>query len=254
MGRFKRNGIRVLVPQNYPPYDWDIARRSHMELRLKDAGTCKSLYSGCCRSSVPSNLIALVAYPVVVRFHHARRPCGWSYDRWGIGLICARSVARPLAPPYLRPTSFPCWVGHVGGPVPLVRGGPELVPSGGSGTLNGAGADSTEQELGNLNVARADPTEQELGNWDVARADPTEQELGNWDVARADPTEQELGNWDVARADPTEQELGNWDVARADPTEQELGNWNVARADPTEQELGNWNVAGADPSEQELGN
>ncbi|RRT61514.1 hypothetical protein B296_00012817 [Ensete ventricosum] len=117
MGRFKRNGIRFLVPQNYPPYDWDIARRSHMELRLKDAVTCNSLYSGCCRSSVPSNLIALVAYPVVVRFHHARRPCGRSYDRWGIGLTCARSVARPLAPPYLRPTSFPCWVDHVGGPV-----------------------------------------------------------------------------------------------------------------------------------------
>ncbi|RWW14331.1 hypothetical protein GW17_00021907 [Ensete ventricosum] len=36
---------------------------------------CKSLYSGCCRSSVPDNSVALVAYPVVVRFHHARRPC-----------------------------------------------------------------------------------------------------------------------------------------------------------------------------------
>ncbi|RRT52385.1 hypothetical protein B296_00025799, partial [Ensete ventricosum] len=36
---------------------------------------CKSLYSGCCRSFVPGNPVALVAYPVVVRFHHARRPC-----------------------------------------------------------------------------------------------------------------------------------------------------------------------------------
>ncbi|RWW62215.1 hypothetical protein BHE74_00030682, partial [Ensete ventricosum] len=151
----------------------------------------------------------------------------------------------------------------------LVRGGPELVPSGGSGTLNDAGVDPSELELGNLNNARADstrhepgnwngvgadPTEQELRNWDVARADPTEQELGNWDVARADPTEQDLGNWNVARADPTEQELENWDVERADPTEPEPGNWNVARAGPTEQELGNWDVARADPTEQELGN
>ncbi|RWV86288.1 hypothetical protein GW17_00051832, partial [Ensete ventricosum] len=39
---------------------------------------------------------------------------GRPYDRWGIGLTCARSTARPLAPPYLRSTSFPCWVGHVG--------------------------------------------------------------------------------------------------------------------------------------------
>ncbi|RZS12074.1 hypothetical protein BHM03_00043466 [Ensete ventricosum] len=35
-----------------------------------------SLYSGCCRSSVPGNPVALVAYPVVIRFHHSRRPCG----------------------------------------------------------------------------------------------------------------------------------------------------------------------------------
>ncbi|RWV78730.1 hypothetical protein GW17_00060251, partial [Ensete ventricosum] len=39
-------------------------------------GWCKSLYSGCCRSSVPGNPVALVAYPVVVRFHHARRSRG----------------------------------------------------------------------------------------------------------------------------------------------------------------------------------
>ncbi|RRT41435.1 hypothetical protein B296_00042164 [Ensete ventricosum] len=64
-------------------------------------GWCKSLYSGCCRSSVPGNPVALVAYPVVIRFHHARRPC----------------AARPLAPAYLRPTSFPYWVGHIDGPV-----------------------------------------------------------------------------------------------------------------------------------------
>ncbi|RWW77655.1 hypothetical protein BHE74_00014168 [Ensete ventricosum] len=39
-------------------------------------GWCKSLYSGRRRSSVPSNLIALVAYPTVVRFHHACGPHG----------------------------------------------------------------------------------------------------------------------------------------------------------------------------------
>ncbi|RRT47216.1 hypothetical protein B296_00033600 [Ensete ventricosum] len=40
---------------------------------------------------------------------------GRPYNCWGIDLTCARSAARPLAPPYLRPTSLPCWVGHVGG-------------------------------------------------------------------------------------------------------------------------------------------
>ncbi|RWV81908.1 hypothetical protein GW17_00056633 [Ensete ventricosum] len=36
----------------------------------------RSLYSGCCRSSVPGNLVALMAYHATVPFHHARRPCG----------------------------------------------------------------------------------------------------------------------------------------------------------------------------------
>ncbi|RRT36063.1 hypothetical protein B296_00045096 [Ensete ventricosum] len=35
------------------------------------------------------------------------------YDRWGFGLTCSRSVARLLAPSYLRPTSFLRWVDHV---------------------------------------------------------------------------------------------------------------------------------------------
>ncbi|RWV90981.1 hypothetical protein BHE74_00038569 [Ensete ventricosum] len=64
-----------------------------------------SLYSECCRSSVPGNLTALMAYHVVVPFHHARRPCGRPYDCWGVDLTCV---------------SFPRRVGHVGGPV--VRG------------------------------------------------------------------------------------------------------------------------------------
>ncbi|RWW35278.1 hypothetical protein BHE74_00059808 [Ensete ventricosum] len=42
---------------------------------------------------------------------------GRPYNRWGFGLTCARSAARPLAPPYLRLTNFPCRVDHVGGPV-----------------------------------------------------------------------------------------------------------------------------------------
>ncbi|RWV97728.1 hypothetical protein GW17_00039463 [Ensete ventricosum] len=201
---------------------------------------------------------------------------GRSYDCWGIGLTYVRPVAQPLAPPYLRLTSLPCWVGHVGGPVvqrsddvavmslcaiSFFPPWEDLLEAPDEGAKDevlclaaSSRADLTEQELGNCDVGRADPTEQELGNCDVARADPTEQELGNRDVARADPTEQELGNWDVARVDPTEQELGNRDVGRADPTEQELGNWDVGKDDPTEQELGNWDVARVDPSERELGN
>ncbi|RRT31626.1 hypothetical protein B296_00045660 [Ensete ventricosum] len=88
---------------------------------------CKSLYSGCCRSSVPGNPVALVAYLVVVRFHHARCPCGRLYDYWGIGLTCVRSVVRPLG---IRP--YMCQVSRFGGrsPVsfaPTHRGVPEVV-------------------------------------------------------------------------------------------------------------------------------
>ncbi|RWW50873.1 hypothetical protein BHE74_00042836 [Ensete ventricosum] len=74
-----------------------------------------SLYSGCCRSSVPGNPVALVAYPVVVRFHHVCRPCGRPYDRWGFGLTCARSAVRPLG---IRP--YLCQVGRTitGAPIP----------------------------------------------------------------------------------------------------------------------------------------
>ncbi|RZS17299.1 hypothetical protein BHM03_00049428 [Ensete ventricosum] len=34
-----------------------------------------SFYSECCRSFIPGNLTALMAYHAVVPFHHARRPC-----------------------------------------------------------------------------------------------------------------------------------------------------------------------------------
>ncbi|RWW56287.1 hypothetical protein BHE74_00037011 [Ensete ventricosum] len=42
----------------------------------------------------------------------------------GVGLTCVRSTARPLVPPYLRPTSFPRRVDHVDGPV--VRGSEDV--------------------------------------------------------------------------------------------------------------------------------
>ncbi|RZS10258.1 hypothetical protein BHM03_00041451 [Ensete ventricosum] len=50
---------------------------------------CKSLYSGRCRSFVPGNLVALVAYPVVLAVRDA------STDR-GIDLTRVRSAVRPL--------------------------------------------------------------------------------------------------------------------------------------------------------------
>ncbi|RZR75501.1 hypothetical protein BHM03_00059525 [Ensete ventricosum] len=37
---------------------------------------CRSFYSECCRSFIPGNLTALMAYHVVIPFHHARRLCG----------------------------------------------------------------------------------------------------------------------------------------------------------------------------------
>ncbi|RRT38381.1 hypothetical protein B296_00046499 [Ensete ventricosum] len=164
---------------------------------------------------------------------------GRPYDRWGFGLTCARSAARLLTPPYLRLTSSPCWVVHVGGPV--VRRSDDVAARSlcvisfsppGEDLLEVPNEGAEDEVLclavgaREFDVARSDLTEQELENCDVIRADPTEQELGNGDVARADPTEQELGNCDVARVDPTEQELENCDGARSDPTEQELENWN----------------------------
>ncbi|RRT34216.1 hypothetical protein B296_00056341 [Ensete ventricosum] len=142
-----------------------------------------------------------------------------------VNLTYVRSVVRPLAPPFLRLTSFPHRVGHVGRPV--VRGREDVAarssfalsfsppPFGKTFSrcpmrvLKMRSADSTEQELGSLNDARADPTEHELGNLNGIGADPTEHELRNLNGTGADPTEQELGNWNGARADPTKHELGN---------------------------------------------
>ncbi|RZR82383.1 hypothetical protein BHM03_00008774 [Ensete ventricosum] len=83
-------------------------------------GGARSLYSGCCRSSVPGDMAALVAYHAVAHFHHAVLAVGHVSTVEGVGLTCVRSAVRPLAPPYLRPASFPRRVGHVDGPI--VRG------------------------------------------------------------------------------------------------------------------------------------
>ncbi|RZS04527.1 hypothetical protein BHM03_00034871 [Ensete ventricosum] len=53
----------------------------NLEVQLGKSATgmvelgCKSFYSECCRLFVPGNLTALMAYHVVVPFHHACRPC-----------------------------------------------------------------------------------------------------------------------------------------------------------------------------------
>ncbi|RZS17317.1 hypothetical protein BHM03_00049443 [Ensete ventricosum] len=132
----------------------------------------RSFYSECCRSFVPDNLTAFMAYHIIVPFRHACHPCE---------------------------------LGNLNG---IRVNSTEQEP----GDCDVARADLIEQELENCDVARADLTERELGNCDVARVDPTEQELENCDAARVDPTEQEPGNCDVARVDPTERELGNCDV------------------------------------------
>ncbi|RZR81034.1 hypothetical protein BHM03_00007181 [Ensete ventricosum] len=177
----------------------------------------------------------------------------------GVDLTCVRLVVRPLTPPYLHPTGYPCRVGHVSGPIvqgredvaarstsaisfpppgktfsrcPIrvlkMRSCAHLLACGGVGLIP-MGADPTEHELGNLNGTGADPTEQELGNLNGAGADPTEQKLGNLNGAGADPTEQELKNLNGAGADPTEQELGNLNLGFC--REGELGHeyWGFGR-------------------------
>ncbi|RRT45004.1 hypothetical protein B296_00036540 [Ensete ventricosum] len=97
-----------------------------------------------------------MAYPAVVRYHHARGPC----ELGNLNGARVNPIEQKL------------------------------------GNCDVERVDPTEQELGNCDVTRVDPTEQELGSYDVARVDPTEQEIENWDIARVDPTEQELGNCD----------------------------------------------------------
>ncbi|RRT46272.1 hypothetical protein B296_00050429 [Ensete ventricosum] len=130
----------------------------------------------------------------------------------GVDLTCVKPTVRPLAPPYLRPASFPHRVGHVGGPV--VRGRADVA--------TGSPSAISFFPLGKT-FSRC-PMRRELENWNGAGADPTERELRNLNSAGADPTEQELENLNSAGADPTEQELGNLNGAEADPTERELGN------------------------------
>ncbi|RRT66382.1 hypothetical protein B296_00038550, partial [Ensete ventricosum] len=88
-------------------------------LAVRDASTGEGIGLTCVRSAVRSLGYRPYLYQVdrttvgVSTLPVSDRP----YDRWGFGLTYARSTARPLVPPYLRPISFPCWVGHVGGPV-----------------------------------------------------------------------------------------------------------------------------------------
>ncbi|RWV92924.1 hypothetical protein GW17_00044655 [Ensete ventricosum] len=77
----------------------------HGESFAFDLGRYESLYNECCRSSVPSNFTALMTYHIIVPFHHACRPCGRPYDRWGVDLTRV---------------SFPRRVGYVD--EPIVRG------------------------------------------------------------------------------------------------------------------------------------
>ncbi|RRT59494.1 hypothetical protein B296_00041198 [Ensete ventricosum] len=128
--------------------------------------------------------------PVVLAVRDAST--GRPYDRWGFGFTSARSTARPLAPPYLRPTSLSCWVGHVGGPI--VRRSDDVAAR----SLCAISFSPPREDL--LEVLDEGAEDEvlylarELGNWNDARADPTECELGNLNSAGADPIEQELGN------------------------------------------------------------
>ncbi|RWW68440.1 hypothetical protein BHE74_00024046 [Ensete ventricosum] len=106
---------------------WSSGREEVLQLGSA-ADSCKKVGSGAYIVGVVDHLylvtrlplwLTLSSYasttPVVLTVRDAST--GRPYDRWGFGLTCARSAARPLAPPYLRPTSLPCWVGHVDGPV-----------------------------------------------------------------------------------------------------------------------------------------
>ncbi|RRT51315.1 hypothetical protein B296_00033095 [Ensete ventricosum] len=118
-------------PVSYPGsrlLEWWSSGRAEVFQLGSAADSCKkvrSFYSECCRSFVPGNLTVLMAYHVVVPFHHARRPCA-------------------------NPTEWELGNPNGAGANPTEQ---EL------GNLNGVGADPTEQELGSLNGAGADPTE-----------------------------------------------------------------------------------------------
>ncbi|RZR73681.1 hypothetical protein BHM03_00026944 [Ensete ventricosum] len=207
---FYRPWMRLLVKTLHVKIVMNVISASNF-LHFQD--TAQSFYSECCRSFVPGNLTAFMAYHIIVPFHHARRPCGRLYDHW--------------RPPYLHPAGCPCRVGHVGGPA--VRGYDDVAarsafvisffPPPREDLLEALDEGAEDEVLCLFAGLRVNSTEQEPGDCDVARADLTEQELGNCDAARVDLTEQELGNYDVARVDPTEQELGSCDAARVDLTE-----------------------------------
>ncbi|RZS08958.1 hypothetical protein BHM03_00040000 [Ensete ventricosum] len=84
-----------VVPRSKKPTSCASARTSRRR--------CRSLYSGCCRSSVLGNLAAIVAYHAVVHLHHTRvLAVRHASTSKGVGLTCVRSTVRPLGiQPYL---------------------------------------------------------------------------------------------------------------------------------------------------------
>ncbi|RRT68234.1 hypothetical protein B296_00001698 [Ensete ventricosum] len=143
----------------------------------------------------------------------------------GVDLTCVRSTVRPLTPPYLHPTGYPCRVGHVDGPIVQGR------------------EDVAVRSTSCISFFAPPPREDLLEVPDYGAEDEVLcSSAGLW---WPDPTEQELENLNGAGADPTKQELENLNGAGADPTEQELENLNGAGANPTEQELENLNGAGS---------
>ncbi|RWV78125.1 hypothetical protein GW17_00060959 [Ensete ventricosum] len=69
------------------------------------AGSGRSFYSECCRSFVPGNLTAFIAYYAVIPFHHACRPCGRLYDHWRPPILASGRLpvsGRPRRGPTVR--------------------------------------------------------------------------------------------------------------------------------------------------------
>ncbi|RZR71268.1 hypothetical protein BHM03_00004269 [Ensete ventricosum] len=58
------------------PDEEEVLRKSGGLFSLSFLLWCRNFYSECCRLFVPGNLTALMAYHVVVPFHHVCRPCG----------------------------------------------------------------------------------------------------------------------------------------------------------------------------------
>ncbi|RZS22713.1 hypothetical protein BHM03_00055526 [Ensete ventricosum] len=72
-----------------------------------EEGVLQSFYSGCCRSFVPDNLTAFMAYHVVVPSHHACYPCNEAcVCRWGVPTLpVSGRLYDHWRPPYIRPVT-----------------------------------------------------------------------------------------------------------------------------------------------------